>query len=167
VLARPERVAELSEVHELRDLRFADDELRASLDFLVLVRKPEGERVARIIGPFDDVDELTANEICYAHSDAPPGSKYSVLGLDEGSPKCSPSSWPGDTRADAVRAARDGLAACRRSGWPPNEGPDTWNPYDVVGHLIHGERTDWMARADIILGGGGTFATFDSPGAVP
>jgi hypothetical protein len=42
-----------------------------------------------------------------------------------------------------------------------NEGPDTWNPYDVVGHLIHGERTDWMARADIILGGGGTFATFD------
>ena len=42
-----------------------------------------------------------------------------------------------------------------------NEGPDTWNPYDVVGHLIHGERTDWMARANIILGGGGTFATFD------
>jgi len=42
-----------------------------------------------------------------------------------------------------------------------NEGPDTWNPYDVVGHLVHGERTDWMARADIILGGGGTFATFD------
>ena len=42
-----------------------------------------------------------------------------------------------------------------------NEGPDTWNPYDVVGHLIHGERTDWMARADIILGGGGTFVTFD------
>ena len=42
-----------------------------------------------------------------------------------------------------------------------NEGPDTWNPYDVVGHLIHGERTDWMTRADIILGGGGTFATFD------
>ena len=42
-----------------------------------------------------------------------------------------------------------------------NEGPDTWNPFDVVGHLIHGERTDWMARADIILGGGGTFATFD------
>jgi hypothetical protein len=42
-----------------------------------------------------------------------------------------------------------------------NEGPDTWNPYDVVGHLIHGDRIDWMARADIILGGGGTFATFD------
>ena len=27
-----------------------------------------------------------------------------------------------------------------------NEGGDTWSVYDVVGHLIHGERTDWMAR---------------------
>lgn len=27
-----------------------------------------------------------------------------------------------------------------------NEGPDTWTPFDVVGHLVHGERTDWMAR---------------------
>lgn len=27
-----------------------------------------------------------------------------------------------------------------------NEGGETWSPYDVVGHLIHGERTDWMAR---------------------
>jgi hypothetical protein len=42
-----------------------------------------------------------------------------------------------------------------------NEGPDTWTPYDVVGHLIHGERTDWMGRANIILKGGGTFAVFD------
>jgi len=41
------------------------------------------------------------------------------------------------------------------------EGPDTWSPYDVVGHLIHGERTDWIARATIIRGGGGTFQTFD------
>ena len=32
-----------------------------------------------------------------------------------------------------------------------NEGPDTWSPYDVVGHLIHGEKTDWMTRANIIL----------------
>ena len=31
------------------------------------------------------------------------------------------------------------------------EGPDTWSPYDVVGHLIHGERTDWIGRARIIL----------------
>ena len=31
------------------------------------------------------------------------------------------------------------------------EGPDTWSPYDVVGHLIHGERTDWIPRARRIL----------------
>jgi hypothetical protein len=32
-----------------------------------------------------------------------------------------------------------------------NEGANTWSPYDVIGHLIHGERTDWIARAKIIL----------------
>lgn len=32
-----------------------------------------------------------------------------------------------------------------------NEGPETWSPFDVIGHLIHGERTDWMVRARIIL----------------
>ena len=32
-----------------------------------------------------------------------------------------------------------------------NEGPGTWSPYDIVGHLIHGEHTDWMGRLDIIL----------------
>jgi uncharacterized damage-inducible protein DinB len=32
-----------------------------------------------------------------------------------------------------------------------NEGPGTWSPYDVVGHLLHAERTDWMVRATIIL----------------
>ncbi|HEX6315445.1 MAG TPA: DinB family protein [Gemmatimonadaceae bacterium] len=31
------------------------------------------------------------------------------------------------------------------------EGPDTWSAYDIVGHLIHGERTDWIPRAQIIL----------------
>jgi hypothetical protein len=31
------------------------------------------------------------------------------------------------------------------------EGPETWSPYDIVGHLIHGERTDWIARARVIL----------------
>ena len=31
------------------------------------------------------------------------------------------------------------------------EGADGWSPYDVVGHLVHGERTDWLARARIIL----------------
>ena len=32
-----------------------------------------------------------------------------------------------------------------------NEGPDTFSPFDNLGHLIHGERTDWIARARIIL----------------
>ena len=31
-----------------------------------------------------------------------------------------------------------------------NEGPDTFSPFDIVGHLIHGERTDWIPRARII-----------------
>jgi hypothetical protein len=31
------------------------------------------------------------------------------------------------------------------------EGPGTWSPFDVVGHLIHGERTDWIPRVEHIL----------------
>ena len=33
-----------------------------------------------------------------------------------------------------------------------NEGQDTWSPFDVVGHYIHGEKTDWIPRLNIILG---------------
>ena len=37
-------------------------------------------------------------------------------------------------------------------GWDEvNEGPGTWSAYDVLGHLIHGEKTDWIPRARIIL----------------
>lgn len=37
-------------------------------------------------------------------------------------------------------------------GWTSNnEGINTWSPFDVIGHLIHGERTDWLIRAEIIL----------------
>ena len=32
-----------------------------------------------------------------------------------------------------------------------NEGDETWSPYDIIGHLNHGERTDWMNRLEIIL----------------
>src|SRR5262245_34444655 len=49
-------------------------------------------------------------------------------------------------------------------GWiAANEGESTWSPFDVVGHLIHGERTDWMPRVRIILeyGEGRPFDTFD------
>jgi len=44
-----------------------------------------------------------------------------------------------------------------------NEGPETWSPYDIVGHLIHGEETDWIPRARIILehGEGRAFESFD------
>ena len=36
----------------------------------------------------------------------------------------------------------------------PNEGPDTFSAFDNLGHLIHGERTDWIPRARIILAQG-------------
>jgi hypothetical protein len=50
-----------------------------------------------------------------------------------------------------LRAMLDGLP----DGWTDaSEGPDTWSPYVVVGHLIHGERTDWIPRAEIILAQG-------------
>lgn len=44
-----------------------------------------------------------------------------------------------------------------------NEGEKTWSVFDVVGHLIHGERTDWMPRARMILefGDSQAFAPFD------
>lgn len=32
-----------------------------------------------------------------------------------------------------------------------DEGPETWSPFVIVGHLIQGERTDWIPRARIIL----------------
>lgn len=35
-----------------------------------------------------------------------------------------------------------------------NEGGDSWSPYVVVGHLIHGEKTDWIPRMQIILNHG-------------
>jgi len=54
------------------------------------------------------------------------------------------------------------------TGLPPawtdaTEGPDTWSPYANVGHLIHGERTDWIPRAQIILAQGANrrFTPFD------
>lgn len=44
-----------------------------------------------------------------------------------------------------------------------NEGHETWSPFDVVGHLIHGEETDWIPRAKLILeyGESRTFEPFD------
>jgi hypothetical protein len=44
-----------------------------------------------------------------------------------------------------------------------NEGENTWSVFDVVGHLIHGERTDWIPRAKMVLqfGETKTFESFD------
>lgn len=50
------------------------------------------------------------------------------------------------------------------SDWvSPNEGEDTWSPYDVIGHLVHGEKTDWLTRTKIILSKGDhkNFKPFD------
>lgn len=44
-----------------------------------------------------------------------------------------------------------------------NEGNATWSAFDIVGHLIHGERTDWMPRVRMILqfGESKAFESFD------
>jgi uncharacterized damage-inducible protein DinB len=43
------------------------------------------------------------------------------------------------------------------------EGPGTWSAYDIVGHLIHGERTDWIPRTELLLTHGESrpFTPFD------
>lgn len=49
-------------------------------------------------------------------------------------------------------------------GWlHGNEGGESWSPFEVLGHLIHGEKTDWVVRAEIILeeGESRTFEPFD------
>jgi hypothetical protein len=47
-----------------------------------------------------------------------------------------------------LRAALAGLSPAWTDA---TEGPETWSPYVIVGHLIHGERTDWIPRAQVIL----------------
>lgn len=44
-----------------------------------------------------------------------------------------------------------------------SDGENSWNPFDVVGHYIHGEKTDWIPRAKIIMAQGEnlTFEPFD------
>ena len=60
----------------------------------------------------------------------------------------------------ALRALLAGLPPAWTDG---TEGPETWSPYVIVGHLIHGERTDWIPRARIVLAQGAnrTFTPFD------
>jgi hypothetical protein len=44
-----------------------------------------------------------------------------------------------------------------------NEGENTWSPFDVIGHLIIGEKTDWIVRMELILSDNAdkTFTPFD------
>jgi len=63
------------------------------------------------------------------------------------------------TAGVAVLERTPGTFRAMLAGLPPawtdaTEGPETWSPYVIVGHLIHGERTDWIARARIILAQG-------------
>ena len=59
------------------------------------------------------------------------------------------------------------LAALLRGlpdGWTRStEGADTWSAYDIVGHLLHGEEGNWIARAQMILenGDGLPFESFN------
>jgi hypothetical protein len=64
-------------------------------------------------------------------------------------------------------AALDALLRNLSEAWTlGNEGVNTWSAFDVVGHLIHGERTDWIPRARVILKFGETreFEPFDRRG---
>ena len=60
----------------------------------------------------------------------------------------------------ALRVLLHGLPDTWTTG---NEGPDTFSAFDNIGHLIHGERTDWISRARIILAQGAnrTFEPYD------
>ena len=44
-----------------------------------------------------------------------------------------------------------------------NEGEDSWSPFDVMGHYVHAEKTNWIQRIEVILHGDGTgtFQSFD------
>ncbi len=57
----------------------------------------------------------------------------------------------------------DTLAGLNDEWTKTNEGGDTWSPYDVIGHLIQGEKTDWLPRMQIILNetGDKKFEKFD------
>jgi DinB superfamily len=66
-------------------------------------------------------------------------------------------------------AALDALLRDLPAMWTRrNEGESTWNAIDIVAHLIHTERTDWMPRAQVILQSGEsrTFEPFDRLGFV-
>ena len=61
-------------------------------------------------------------------------------------------------------AAIDAMLRGLPEGWiAAHEGGETWSPFDIVGHLIHGERADWIPRARVIIehGAARPFDKFD------
>ena len=68
---------------------------------------------------------------------------------------------------DRMPAALDALLRGLPERWTAGtEGADTWSVTEVIAHLIHGERTDWMPRVTVILerGPSGEFVPFDRQG---
>jgi Protein of unknown function (DUF664). len=59
----------------------------------------------------------------------------------------------------ALGAMLDGVS----DEWTTGGNKSNWAPFDIIGHLIHGEETDWIPRAEIILqqGNDRTFVPFD------
>src|SRR5437588_10872660 len=72
----------------------------------------------------------------------------------------------GKILANTPRVLRALLAELPQEITTANYGPGTWSPHEVVGHLIHGEKTDWMPRARRILehGEAVAFEPFDREG---
>jgi DinB superfamily len=71
----------------------------------------------------------------------------------------------------AVLERTPGVLRALLAGLPPawtdaDEGPDSWSPFVVLGHLIHADHTDWIPRARIILAQGADlrFTPFDRTG---
>ena len=65
---------------------------------------------------------------------------------------------------DRTPAVLQALLAGLPDDWVmPNEGLETFSPYDVIGHLVHGEKTDWVVRTKMILEFGNiqTFEKYD------
>jgi hypothetical protein len=95
--------------------------------------------------PVSDVRLLLPTEACASESSASkmPSMKDEPLRLDE---------------AVAILERTPGSLTALLEGLPDRwiqatEGTGTWSPYDVIGHLVHGERTDWIPRARHIMTG--------------
>jgi hypothetical protein len=74
-----------------------------------------------------------------------------------------------EARAILARTPRtlDAMLRDLPAAWAmTNEGPGTWTPFDVVGHLTHADRTNWLSRARTILehGDARSFDAFDREG---